>query len=377
MENRRINRALVNRQWISDPDKPITINFEGKQIAAFEGESVAIALYANGIDLISHSMKYYRPQGIRCLSGHCASCLMRINNIPNERACQIKVKEGMHVERQTKGRPSLMKPVDVMAKLFPDGFDYHRLFTSPKIVSKVFNTVVHSISGQGHLPEQSVDPRSIKESSLYPRFLIIGAGPAGLGAAQVLDQAGEDTLLVEDQSELGGRLLHSFDQLDEHVFQYSDPLSLALDLEEVVDKSKSIKRLKGKVLAYFEDEKCFFCIGEDQVWRIYPQNVIFATGSYDKAPLFENNSIAGIYSIRAAEKLINLYGVSPGKKILLVNLGAYLTRVIPMMRELEIDVCGIIEEEIQPSYFNQVSNIINEYSIQSFWGDKVVAAYGN
>ncbi|HOA64593.1 MAG TPA: (2Fe-2S)-binding protein [Coprothermobacter proteolyticus] len=80
--------------------KEVTIFFEGRQIIAHEGDTVASALIANGIDVLRESMNLHRPRGLFCAIGNCSSCLMVINGVPNTRACITPVTEGMTVERQ-------------------------------------------------------------------------------------------------------------------------------------------------------------------------------------------------------------------------------------------------------------------------------------
>ncbi len=80
--------------------KRVKLYFEDREIEAYEGETVAAALQANGIRVLRYTPKTQRPAGLFCAVGKCSSCLMRIDGIPNVRSCMTKVREGMHVERQ-------------------------------------------------------------------------------------------------------------------------------------------------------------------------------------------------------------------------------------------------------------------------------------
>ncbi len=80
--------------------KKVKIYFEGKEIEAYEGESVAAALIASGIKVLRYSPKMKRPRGLFCAIGKCSSCLMEIDGKPNQMACMIRVKEGMQIRRQ-------------------------------------------------------------------------------------------------------------------------------------------------------------------------------------------------------------------------------------------------------------------------------------
>ncbi|WP_018963467.1 (2Fe-2S)-binding protein [Coprothermobacter platensis] len=78
----------------------VTIFYEGKPLPAYDGDTVASALIANGIDVFRQSVNLHRPRGLFCAIGNCSSCLMIIDGVPNTRACITSVHEGMTVEQQ-------------------------------------------------------------------------------------------------------------------------------------------------------------------------------------------------------------------------------------------------------------------------------------
>ena len=47
-----------------DRNKVLTFTFNGQQYKGYEGDSLAAALLANGVDVIGRSFKYSRPRGI-------------------------------------------------------------------------------------------------------------------------------------------------------------------------------------------------------------------------------------------------------------------------------------------------------------------------
>lgn len=80
--------------------KQLHFFFEGEKLEAFEGETVAAALIANGIVSFRFTEKHKRPRGLFCSVGKCASCLMVVDGKPNVMTCITPVREGMKVERQ-------------------------------------------------------------------------------------------------------------------------------------------------------------------------------------------------------------------------------------------------------------------------------------
>jgi sarcosine oxidase subunit alpha len=80
--------------------RKVVFYFEGQPVEAYEGESVAVALYALGANVFSWSPRLGRPRGSFCMIGKCSSCSMTINGVPNTKACKYPVRERLVVERQ-------------------------------------------------------------------------------------------------------------------------------------------------------------------------------------------------------------------------------------------------------------------------------------
>ena len=80
--------------------KPVQFTFDGAQVLAFEGETIAAALHAAGIRTLSHSLEKNRPRGLYCAIGNCSSCMMIVNGEANVKTCIELVQDGMIVETQ-------------------------------------------------------------------------------------------------------------------------------------------------------------------------------------------------------------------------------------------------------------------------------------
>lgn len=85
---------------LSDPEKKVRMTFEGKEIMAQEGESVAAALLAAGITHVRQTPVSGQPRAPYCMMGACFDCLLNIDGIGNLQACVTPVREGMSVHSQ-------------------------------------------------------------------------------------------------------------------------------------------------------------------------------------------------------------------------------------------------------------------------------------
>ena len=78
----------------------VSFTFDGKELPAYEGETIAVALHAAGVRTLSHSLGKNRPRGLYCAIGNCASCNMVVNGESNVKTCVTLVQDGMVVETQ-------------------------------------------------------------------------------------------------------------------------------------------------------------------------------------------------------------------------------------------------------------------------------------
>ncbi len=80
--------------------EPVSFRFDGAQITAYPGETVAAALIAAGIPATRLSRRGM-PRGYFCGMGVCWECLVTVNDKPNRRACMTVVEDGMVVRTAT------------------------------------------------------------------------------------------------------------------------------------------------------------------------------------------------------------------------------------------------------------------------------------
>jgi len=76
------------------------ITFDGRPIAAREGDTVAAVLIANGVKVFRHTHKRGEPRQIFCAIGRCTDCAMMVDGQPNVRTCVTLARPGMTVETQ-------------------------------------------------------------------------------------------------------------------------------------------------------------------------------------------------------------------------------------------------------------------------------------
>ena len=80
--------------------KKVKIIFNGKSIIAYERDTIAAALIANGYKAFRYTERFNSPRGVFCGIGQCTDCSMIVNGLPNVRTCVTRVEKGMIIETQ-------------------------------------------------------------------------------------------------------------------------------------------------------------------------------------------------------------------------------------------------------------------------------------
>lgn len=75
----------------------IRATFNGGPISADDGITVGAALVANGITSWRSTRNKDRPRGLFCGIGVCFDCLVDIDGQRNERACLVRLQDGMSI----------------------------------------------------------------------------------------------------------------------------------------------------------------------------------------------------------------------------------------------------------------------------------------
>ena len=158
-------------------------------------------------------------------------------------------------------------------------------------------------------------------------IVIIGGGPAGLAAAIAAYDAGcRSILILERDNQLGGILnqcihngfgLHTFGE------ELTGPEYAARFARQVLDRGIACK-LNTMVLSIGEDKKITAVNRTDGLIEIEATAIILAMGCRERSrgalniPGFRP---AGIYSAGTAQRLVNIEGFLPGRRVVILGSG--------------------------------------------------------
>ena len=95
---------MFERAKVSPP-ADVKFYFDGVEMFARPGDSVAAALLANGVRAVRLTPASGRPRGPYCMMGVCFDCLVTIDDANNQQSCMIPVAFGMVVRTQERPSP--------------------------------------------------------------------------------------------------------------------------------------------------------------------------------------------------------------------------------------------------------------------------------
>ena len=78
----------------------VHLTVDGRLLEAREGDTVAAALLAAGIDTCRTTPISGAPRAPYCMMGVCFDCLVTVDGVGNRQGCLVRVAEGMHVAIQ-------------------------------------------------------------------------------------------------------------------------------------------------------------------------------------------------------------------------------------------------------------------------------------
>lgn len=208
--------------------------------------------------------------------------------------------------------------------------------------------------------------------------VIIGGGPAGLAAAIEAAKSGAGVLLIDENRRPGGQLLkqiHKFFGSKEHsagIRGVDIGKSLLADAErlgvEVWLNSAAIGLFKGGGVAVLRDGKTVIVNGK---------RILVATGASENAVNFSGWTLPGVMGAGAAQTMINVNRVLPGKKLLMVGSGNVGVIVSYQLLQAGAEVAGIVEAMPRIGAYGVHAAKIRRAGVPFYLGHTIISAEGD
>ncbi len=303
-----------------DPSRPIPFRYRGAAMRGVGGDTVATALFANGVRIFSRSVKYHRPRGLYGLDGICANTMMAVDGVPNQMAETVPLAPGTAVEAQNvKGAPErdLLGFLDRLGWAMPAGF-YYRIMHKPAAAWPLAAEAVRKIAGIGVIEPEARTRGRFDKIFLNAEVCVVGGGPAGMHAALAAARRGLRVVLLERRPWLGGLFDHRTQSRGD-----GTPLcERARQLGAEVEAEPNIRLLLRTSLVGVYNDRLLtaFQVGnESQAFaeryvEIRAGSVVFAAGCIERPLLFDHNERPGVMQVGCAHRLAHTWGLRPGRR---------------------------------------------------------------
>jgi sarcosine oxidase, subunit alpha len=314
----------------------IPFTFNGKKLYGIEGDTVASALLANGMRVVSRSFKYHRPRGIFSAGYEEPNSLVQIGSgsraEPCARSTLIPLVQGLEVTAQS-GWPSLdfdaLRAIDFAHSMFAAGF-YNKTFMWPNW--HVYEPLIRKLAGFGRAPTGH-DPDRYETHHCHCDVLIIGGGPAGIEAAQAAAIDNERVMLVEQGEAFGGEVASLRERPNVQLLIRT--AAVAYYDHELIALAERV--VKGPSLA-----------PRERLWVVRARRVVLATGAVEQPLIFSNNDRPGIMLASAALTFLRRHGVAPGRQVVVATNNDSGYAVVRELRHAAIPIVALIDSRDAP-----------------------------
>jgi len=281
---------------------------DGRSLHAERGMTIAAAIEASGQHGFSSGLKG-EARGLFCGMGACHDCLVTVDGKVSQRACMTAVTAGIRVDRPS-SRPAI---------------------------------------ASGEIADLCAVPASI--ATIETDLLVIGAGPAGLAAAEAAASAGAKVTVIDERRIAGGqyykqpatsaamaRLKHDAQAREGlELIRTAGEAGVTLIGETVVWGAENGEG--GAIIACYNPSGALYC---------KPRMIVIATGAYERPYPVPGWTHAGVMTTGAAQTLLRSYGTVPPGRILIAGNGPLNIQVANEIRRAGGTVMALVEAAASP-----------------------------
>ncbi len=178
------------------------------------------------------------------------------------------------------------------------------------------------------------------------RLVIIGGGPAGLGAAIEASRGGLACTLIDDAPTLGGQIYRR----PPNNFHVKEPTALGKDFTEGERLRAEFKEVSEQVEVLTDASVIGVWPNKRILWAsdtasgiLDAEQIIFATGAYERPVPFPGWTLPGVMTAGGVQTLIKTMRILPGKRALVVGSGPLILNVASRLHEIGVEVAAVLD----------------------------------
>ena len=169
---------------------------------------------------------------------------------------------------------------------------------------------------------------------------VVGAGPAGLGAAAAAAAVGGSVVVVDSYLRSGGQY---YRQPADQRRPATTTQKLGRDLVDRVDAA-GVQVLNGHTIwAADPQQRRLELLSPSGLHTLHYRSLVIATGAHERSAAFPGWTLPGVYTAGAIQTLLKEHGVVPGQRVVLAGSGPLQLVVGAALVGAGVAVAGLYE----------------------------------
>ncbi len=382
-KNRLSNFGLVDRKTI------VSFTFNNKNYTGYKGDTLASALLANNVKLVSRSFKYHRPRGIVTAGSEEPNALVTLfkgaKKEPNVLATMVPIYDGLEAYSQN-AFPSVkydfMAINNYASSLLVAGFYYKTFMGLGQRGWHFFEHFIRKAAGQGKASDEH-GTEKYDQVFDFCELLVVGGGVSGLSTALSAGRMGKSVIVVDEKEHIGGYALTDTSEIEGKI-----SAQWVQDTVAELEAMKNVSILSRTVAFGLYDDSvgCVEKISDhylntdthtvrQRMHHITAEKTILATGAIERPLVFANNDLPNVMQCESLDTYIRQYGVCSGNNIVVFTNNDSAYRTVQSLIEvgkkvIVLDTRDVSNNSIVEAVKKKDVTVYGETYIEQVNGDK-------
>lgn len=209
--------------------------------------------------------------------------------------------------------------------------------------------------------------------------VVVGAGPAGLCAALAAATQGARVLVLDDAQRAGGQLIKQTHKFFGSRRQRAGTrgIELAGMLAGEAGERGVEFWLESTALGYYPADGVLTVDRRGDFRKVLPDALVVAAGASERMLVFPGNDLPGVYGAGAVQTLMNVHGVKPGRRVLMVGAGNIGLIVSYQLIQAGVEVTAVVEAAPRIGGYAVHASKLRRLGVPILVSHSVKAAYGS
>ena len=176
-------------------------------------------------------------------------------------------------------------------------------------------------------------------------IIIVGAGPAGVRAAETLVDAGLTPILIDEAARSGGQIYRQPPQGAERPAEtlYGSEAAKARDIHATAARIAGRVDYRPGTLVWNCFQGRLHTLTDGAYGSVAFDRLVIATGAFDRVIPFPGWTLPGVFTLGAAQIALKSQGLAIGRRTVLVGAGPLLPLVASQYLQAGADVAAVLD----------------------------------